>query len=300
MRAVRFDTFGGPGVLRVDDVAEPSTPPDRIRVRVQAAGLNRYDAKRRSGAEGDVRFPAGNGNEFAGVVDEVGAEVDGLRVGDQVLGRAYFRSQADLVVVPPGSVVPLPEGLPIEVAGALDAAARTATDLVRFARIGAGDVVLVGAAAGGVGIVAAQLARRAGATVLGTASAPNADLLDSLQIVPVRYGDGLEGRLRAAAPDGLTAVLDAAGRGTIEAGLALGAAADRIVTIADREAAERFGTAHLAQGPARNADLAEVAALVAAGEVVLPIERTYPVEDVVAAYEHLETGHLTGKLVLTF
>lgn len=300
MRAVRFDSFGGPDVLRVDEVAEPATPPDRIRVRVRAAGLNRYDSVRRRGEAGAPQFPAGNGSEFAGVVDRVGAAVSGVGVGDAVLGRAYFRSQADLVVVSPGSVVAVPPGLPMAAAGALDVAGRTALDLVRAARVGPGDVVLVGAAAGGVGFVAAQLARRAGARVLGTASAGNAALLQSRGVVPVRYGDGLEARLRAAAPTGLTAVLDAAGRGTIEAGLALGAAADRIVTIADRGTAERLGTAQLPQTPADGGDLAAIAALVAAGEVILPIERSYPVAEVVAAYEHLERGHLAGKLVLAF
>lgn len=298
MRAVRFDRFGGPDVLRVDEVAQPVTPADRVRVRVEAAGLNRYDGTRRRGETGELRFPAGNGSEFAGVIDEVGADVTGWAPGDPVLGRAYFRSQADLVVVPPSAIVPRPAALDPVVAGALDVAGRTAVELVRAARVGPGDVVLVGAAAGGVGVVAAQLALRAGARVLGTASPANADRLADLGIAPVRYGDGLESRVRAVAPAGLTAVLDAAGRGTIEAGLALGAAPDRIVTIADRDTAGRLGTASLPQGPAVSADLGEVAALVAVGAVVLPIERAYPLAEVVAAYAHLERGHLFGKVVL--
>jgi NADPH:quinone reductase-like Zn-dependent oxidoreductase len=158
--------------------------------------------------------------------------------------------------------------------------------------------VLVSAAAGGVGVVAAQLARLAGATVIGTASERNAAFLDSIGVVPVAYGDGLVDRVRRASGGGVTVVLDLHGRDTIEAGLALGTAPGRIVTIADRPAAEALGTAALLDAPADSAALERVAALVAAGEVVLPVDREFPVADVVAAYEHFERGHVRGKVVL--
>ncbi|BDZ47660.1 NADP-dependent oxidoreductase [Naasia aerilata] len=300
VRAVRFSRFGGPSVLAYEPVDDVATPAGRIRVRVEAAGLNVYDTKRREGREGDVRFPAGNGSEFAGVVEELGEGATGFSAGQPVLGRAYFRSQADAVRVKPEEIVARPAALPVEVAGGLDVAGRTAAELVRFAGIGPADTVLVSAAAGGVGSVVVQLARLAGATVLGTAGDRNADFLESVGVLRVPYGPELAERVRRAAPGPVTAVLDLHGRETIEAGLALGVAPSRIVTLADRPAAEELGTAALPSGPADSADLARVASLVAAGEVVLPIDRVFPVEDVVAAYEHFEGRHLRGKVVLRF
>jgi NADPH:quinone reductase-like Zn-dependent oxidoreductase len=299
-RAVRFSRFGGPEVLELVEVPVPDVPPGRVRVRVEAAGLNPFDTKRRRGLTGEVRFPAGNGSDFAGTVDAVGEEVDGFALGDAVLGRAPFSAQADHVLAKPDALVRRPATLPVEVAAALDTAGRTAWDTVAFAGVRRGDTVLVSAAAGGVGVLAAQLARRAGAIVIGTAGTSNAAFLTSLGIVPVRYGKGLVDRVRAVAPQGVTVVLDNSGRETIEAGLALGTAPERIVTIADRDAAAELGTADLPRTPADSGTLAAVAALIADGELRLPIDRVFPVEEVVAAYEHLERGHLRGKVVLRF
>jgi NADPH:quinone reductase-like Zn-dependent oxidoreductase len=300
VRAVRFSRFGGPSVLAYEPVDDLPTPEGRIRVRVQAAGLNVYDTKRREGGTGEVRFPAGNGSEFAGIVEELGAGVTGVAVGEPVLGRAYFRSQADAIRVKPEDVVRRPDRLPVEAAGALDVAGRTAAELLRFGGVGPDDMVLVSAAAGGVGSVLVQLARLAGATVLGTAGERNFEFLESLGVIPVAYGPDLALRTRRAGPGPITAVLDLHGRETIEAGLALGVDPARIVTLADRPAAEELGTASLPASSGDSADLAHVADLVAAGDVVLPLDRVFPVDAVVAAYEHFEGGHLRGKVVLLF
>jgi NADPH:quinone reductase-like Zn-dependent oxidoreductase len=300
LRAVRFSHFGGPEVLRYEPVDDAPTPEGRLRVRVEAAGLNVYDTKRRSGLAGTVRFPAGNGSDFTGVVEEVGEGVTGWAPGDPVLGHANFRAQSDVVRVPAADVVRRPAGMPVEVAGALDLSARTAADLVTAGGIGLGDVVLVSAAAGGVGVVTAQLARAAGAVVLGTSGEPNAEFLATLGIIPVSYGPGLADRVQRLAPSAVTAVLDLHGRETLEAGVDLGVDPARILTIADREAATELGVTGLPQLPVDVRALERVTRLVASGDVVLPVDRVYPVDDVGEAYRHFERGHVRGKVVLRF
>lgn len=300
-RAVRFDRFGDEEVLELVEVDVPAPGPGEIRVRVLAAGLNPIEWKIYTGlAAGPygVELPAGNGNDFAGTVDAVGDGVDGLELGALVYGGKRGFAQADYLLTSPAEVVPVPDGLTVEQAGGLDIAGRTAVASVRAIGVGAGDVVFVSAAAGGVGGIAAQLAVRAGATVVGTASEANHEALRALGIIPVAYGDGLVERLRAAAPGPFTAALDNHGRASLEAALALGIAPERINTIADRGFASEHGISMVGGGGAGIDDLAELGRAVAAGEIVVPIEAVFPLERVREAYAHLRAGHLRGKIVL--
>lgn len=300
-RFVRFDRFGDQDVLEIVDVPQPEPGPGEIRVRVHTAGLNPIDWKIFTGLAAKAygfQPPAGAGNDFAGAVDAVGAGVDDLRVGDLVYGGKRGFAQADYLITTPAEVLPVPDGLSLEQAGALDIAGRTAVASVRAVGVAAGDVVLVSAAAGGVGGVAAQLAVRAGATVVGTASPANHDHLRALGVIPVAYGDGMLERLRAAAPSGYTAVLDNQGRATLEAAHALGVAPERVNTIADRGTAAEFGYSTVGGAAAGLDDLADLGRAIAAGEVEYPIEATYPLEQVREAYDHLRAGHLRGKIVL--
>jgi NADPH:quinone reductase-like Zn-dependent oxidoreductase len=300
-RFVQFSKFGGPEVLEVIDLAEPAAGPGQVRVRVKAAGLNPVEYKIFHGGPAAAMFavtpPCGVGNDFAGIVDQVGAGVTALGVGDAVLGGARNHALADYVVVPAEAVVRKPAALSFEVAGALEIAGRTAWASVASLGLTDADTVLISAAAGGVGNLAAQLAVRTGATVVGTASPANHDYLASLGVIPVVYGDGLADRLRAAAPDGFTAVLDNHGPDTVALGLALGVPANRINTIAAFGSPP--GVTYVGMRDASLSDLAHLADLLAAGELTLPIEATYPLDQVVAAYRRLETGHLRGKIVLT-
>lgn len=170
---------------------------------MRAAGLNPIDWKIFSGRAASaygVEPPAGNGNDFAGEVDALGEGVTQLSVGDLVFGGARGDAQADYLTVDAGQVAVVPDGLTLDQAGSLDIAARTAVASVAAVGVTAGDVVLVSAAAGGVGVIASQLAVRAGATVIGTASDDNHEFLRSLGVIPVSYGDGLADRIRDAAP----------------------------------------------------------------------------------------------------
>jgi enoyl reductase len=301
-RQVQFDQHGDPSVLAIRDVPEPHAGDGQIRVRVHAAGLNPVDAKIFSGGPAasrySVEFPSGNGNDYAGTIDEVGAGVTQWAVGDEVLGGARMSAQSHHVVVPADSAVRRPAGLSIEQAGALDVVGRTAWASVAAIAPKEGDTVLVSAAAGGVGVLAAQLARRAGAVVIGTASEANHEFLRSLGIIPVVYGDGLVERVRALAPQGVTAALDNHGRDTVDAALALGVPAARINTIADYAAPAEYGTRAVGGSQATPADLARVASLIADGSLVFPIDSTYPLAEVQAAYRHLLAGHVRGKIVL--
>ena len=302
-RRVEFSRFGGPEVLDLVEVTPPEAGPGEVRVGVLATSLNPLDYKifgnLPTSSPHVFDLPAGNGADFAGTIDQIGEGADGFAVGDEVLGSQLRSAQADFVVIDPSKLVRKPVALDWMRAAGLTTVARTAAASVKAIRVGAGDTVLVSAAAGGVGILACQLAKRAGARVIGTASAENHDFLVSLGVEPVEYGDGLVDAVRAIAPDGITAALDNHGRESVDAALALGAPASRINSIADYAASADYGTLAVGGAAATQEDLADVAALVANGDIQLPIDSTYPVEEVRAAYERLLARHVRGKIVLT-
>ena len=297
MRAVVFDRFGAPDVLRVGEVEDPEPAAGEVRVRVRAAGVQPFDVAVRRGKMtwAQVSFPQQIGQEYAGVVDRLGPGVDTVRVGDPVLGSTMLNGYAELVCVPAQNVVPKPDRLDFPTAAALVAAAQTASGALLDLGVRDGDVLLVHAAAGSVGTVATQLAHLSGATVIGTASAGNHDYVRQLGGVPVAYGDGLVDAVRAT---GLrpTVALDAAGGSAIAQSIALGVAPDRVGTIVDDKAAAEHGARVVRAGrsPER---LAGVIDLAARGKVTMPV-RAYPFTDVVAAHTAVESRHGRGKVVL--
>ncbi|MDI2097531.1 NADP-dependent oxidoreductase [Ruicaihuangia caeni] len=301
-RYVRVTRFGGPEVLEVVDDTEPHAGSGQVRVRVHFAGVNPVDRKIFAGGETAARWnavpPYINGNDYAGVVDQVGAEVDGVRLGDAVFGGARHLAQADYVVVDADTVLHKPGGLSMQQAGALDIAGRAAIASVRTLRLSTDDTVFVSAAAGGVGVLAVQLARLAGATVIGAAGLHNHDFLRSLGVIPVLYGEGMVERIRDAAPAGVTAALDYHGVESIDAALELGVRPERINTTAAKTYRPELGMHTVGGQVATPAELERLAGWIADGSVVLPIEAVYPLERVREAYQHLAQGHLRGKLVL--
>lgn len=301
-RRVEFSRLGGPEVLEIREVDAPHAGPGTVRVAVSATSLNPLDYKIFGGlptsAPHVFDLPSGNGADFAGTVDQIGDGVTGVAVGDEVLGSQLRSAQADFIIVDPQRFVRKPTSLDWVRAAGLTTVARTAAASVRAIAVGPGDTVLVSAAAGGVGILAVQLARRAGARVIGTASADNHDFLQSLGIDAVEYGDGLVDAVRAIAPDGITAALDNHGRPSVDAALALGAPASRINSIADYSASADYGTLAVGASAATDADLEHIAQLVADGTVLLPIDSTYPLVEVRDSYERLLGRHVRGKIVL--
>jgi NADPH:quinone reductase-like Zn-dependent oxidoreductase len=302
-RAVQFDHYGGLDVLDVVDVPDPVPGPGEVLVRVKAASINPGEGKIREGAlhsRFPATFPSGEGSDFAGVVAGVGVDVTAVGVGDEVIGYSDNRnSQAELIVVAATQLTPRPPSVPWEIAGSLHVAGVTAWAAVRAVSLTDGDTVVVAGAAGGVGVFAVQLAALKGATVIGLASESKHGWLRSHDVVPVLYGDGVEDRIRAAAPDGVDAFLDLVGGGYVELALALGVAPDRIDTIADFEAVSKHGVKGEGSAAGTGAStLAELAADVANGSLEVPIAATYPLDQVRDAYAELEQGHTLGKIVL--
>lgn len=299
-KAVRYSEYGGPDVLSWVEIDEPHAGEGTVRIAVRAAGMNPFDYKvRRGGYIPNHTLPAGQGAEFAGVIDEVGDGVTGLAVGDEVLGWAGTGAQASHIVVPAKNVTAKPADLDWATAAGIGLVSNTAKRAVDSLDLGPGDTVLVTAAAGGVGIPTVQFALATGATVVGTASESNHDFLFELGAIPVAYGEGEVERLRAAAPNGYTAVLDNKGGDALLVALELRVDPERVNTIADRATAESHGFNTVGGGGKTADELAEFARQAASGELVIPVRKTYPASNVADAYRDLETGHGRGKLVLT-
>lgn len=299
MNAVRILQFGDSGVLRLEVVPERDPGPGEVMVAVRFAGINPGEIGIREGRFGGEP-PFGQGSDFAGDVVGIGEGVTRWHVGDEVIGMSDGRdAQADYVTLPADRVVAKPEGLAWDVAGSLYVVGTTAVAAIAAVDPKPGETVVVAGAAGGVGILAAQLARRAGARVIGTASEENHAALRELGIEPVAYGDGVQGRIRLLAADGVDAFIDTHGAGNVDLALDLGVAPERIDSIIDFGAAEKGikldGMSTVADP---GAAVAELAALIAAGEVTLPIKARYPIDEVATAYDALANRHGIGKIVL--
>ncbi|MFY9850529.1 MAG: NADP-dependent oxidoreductase [Trebonia sp.] len=306
MKAVRFDEYGDADVLTVADVPVPDPGAGQVLVRVKAAGINPGEAKIREGqlhARWPATFPSGQGSDLAGVVDRLGPGVTTVAAGDEVIGWVDTRSaQAEYAVVDADNLAGKPAEVPWEVAGALGVAGFTAWAAIRAVNLTAGDTVAVSAAAGGVGSLTVQLARRAGATVVGIAGPHNQEWLREHGAIPVRYGEDLVGRIFDAllTTPQVDAFIDTHGGDYVEFAInELGVEPSRVDTIANFDAVREYGVKSEGNAAgASAANLAELARLIAAGELEVPIAATYPLDQVREAYARLATGHVRGKIVL--
>jgi NADPH:quinone reductase-like Zn-dependent oxidoreductase len=305
MKAVRFDDYGGVEVLDVREVARPEPGPGQVLVAVRAAGINISEAKIRLGlvrALFPATFPSGQGSDLAGVVEEVGTGATGVAVGDEVIGFTNNRaSHAEYVLVEAANLTAKPPNLPWEMAGALFVAGATGVATVRAVAPTAGEVVVIAGAGGGVGVFAVQLAIRTGARVVAVASERHHAWLRERGAVPVAYGGGISERITTAAAEEtpVTAFIDLVGNGYVDLALELGISKDRIDTIVDFPSIQKYGVKGDGGAAAASAaTLAELADAMAAGELVVPIQRTYPLDKVREAFAELEAGHVAGKIVL--
>ncbi|MGW5866438.1 NADP-dependent oxidoreductase [Streptomyces sp. NPDC055239] len=297
MKAVRFHQFGGPEVLEIVDLPDPRPGPGQVRIAVRAAGVNPSDWKKRQGLM-DEELPQTMGYEAAGVVDQVGEGVADVAIGDRVFGFSVEgAAQAELAVL--SYYAPIPPSLDFPGAAALPAAIETATRALDQLGVVSGSKLLVNGASGSVGSAAVQLAVARGAYVIGTASPANHAYLRSLGADPVAYGEGLVGRVRALAPDGVDLALDVAGSGVLPELIGLAGGPEHVVTVADFSGAQEHGVT-FSRGDSGRAvhALAEIGGLVEAGRFSLPVARTFPLAEVAQAHRVGEKGHVRGKLVL--
>lgn len=296
MKAVRFSRFGDPEVLEIVDLPDPRPGPGQLRIAVRAAGINASDWKKRQGLM-DPDLPQTLGYEAAGVVDELGQGVSGVRLGDRVFGFcADGAAQAELAVL--SAWAPIPASLDFAEAAALPSAIETAARALDQLGVTSGDLLLINGASGSVGSAGVQLAVARGARVIGTGSPANHDHLRAIGAEPVAYGEGLVDRVLALAPDGVDRALDVAGSGVLPELIRLTGDPANVLTIADHVGAQQYGV-RFSRGDTGRAlyVLGEIGELIASGRFVLPTVQTFPLADVELAHRVGEEG-VRGKLVL--
>ncbi|MET7453194.1 NADP-dependent oxidoreductase [Streptomyces sp. NPDC005574] len=311
-QAVVASAYGGPEVLSVMDAAVPDPGPGQVRIEVRAAGVNPFDQKMYSGAFGadPANLPLRLGVEAAGVVTAVGVHATGpagpVEVGDEVIAYRAAGAYAAELVVPVSSVVPKPVGLSWEQAGGLMAAGVTAVHVLEAIGLGKDESVLIHGAAGGVGLMAVQLAVARGATVLATASPARHELLRDLGAIPIAYGAGLADRVHAAAPEGVHAAADLVGTDeAVDVSVELVADRSRIATIAGFGRGAQVGIKLLGGGPGadpgteiRAAARLQLTEAAEAGRLRVLIAGSYLLSEAAAAHRQIMTGHTSGKIVL--
>ena len=299
MKAIVINGFGDPSVLTEAEIDEPVPGPGQVLVRVRAIGVNPVEAAIRSGAFGDVSFPAVLGFEFAGEVESIGEGVSDVRPSDPVAGwpdRGYG-SYAEKTLS--RSYTLIPDGVSFQDAAAALTAAETASRVLAQLDAAPGQTVLVHGASGAVGSVAVQLAAAARLHVIGTGSPTSLPYIRSLGATAVAYGDGLVDRVRAAAPHGVDAVFDAAGKGGLPASIQLRGGTERIITIADPQA-QKYGV-QFSYGNETSRNLAGVRDALqrlARGALTVRIAERLPLGDAARAHQQIETGHPGGKVLL--
>jgi NADPH:quinone reductase len=304
--------FGGPEVLSVVDQPAGHPGPGDSLIEVRAAGVNPVDWKVYSGGRGGdpSRLPMRLGSEAAGVVTATGPDAAGpagpVHIGDEVIAYRAPGAYAAGLVVPGEALVPKPAALDWPQAAALMLTGVTAWHLLAATDVQAGDTVLMHGAAGGVGTMAAQLAVGRGATVVATASPARHEFLRGLGAVPVAYGDGLTGRVRAAAPGGVDVALDLVGTDeAIDVSLELVADRQRIATIAAPARGLQLGIKALGGAPGadpgtdiRYAARVPLARLAQDRKLRVFVAQTFPLTEAAAAHRAIMPGHTTGKIAL--
>lgn len=300
-KAIVFDEYGPPSVLRLIDREVPAPGPGEVRIRVKAAGIQPFDCLFRSGAARQwmpAQFPQGLGNEFAGVVDAVGADVSSFVIGDEVLGWAVLCSHAEVVCAPPTAIVRKPASMPWSEAGVLSASGQTAATAISAVGVGPADVLIVHAAAGGVGSMAVQLARAAGAQVIGTASIRNHDYVRSLGATPVAYGDGLLARVRDLAPEGITAAIVAANSDeALQSSVELVSDRARIGVVSFNPLTQTLRLKRISTNRSTSG-LAALTQLYEAGQLKVHVQEMVGFGEAAKAHELIESGHVRGKIAL--
>lgn len=303
MRAMTYSRYGDPSTLELTDAPMPTVSPGTVLIRIERASVNPVDWKVMvGGLDGLIEavFPVIPGWDVAGAVEAVGPDTPEFTPGDRV--ASYGRTDiirhgtfAEFVALPATSVAAIPDGVDVEAAAGLPLTGLTAQRSLETLGLTGEDTLLIHAASGGVGHLAAQLARELGATVIGTASPHNHAKLAALGVTPVAHGDGLVERVREIAPEGVSAVADFVG-GVREDTLALLADGGRHVSIADPSVEEVGGRWVWVRpdGPRLRTLLEKVGS----GALEVEIDRTFALADAAEAFEVSRAGTANGKLLI--
>lgn len=299
---VEYDRPGDADVLELRARPLPAPGPGEVTVEVITSGISHIDGFIRSGREdawGDDPWPRRSGSDFAGIVVAVGDGVTRWRRGDDVVGHVRAGAHAAYVTVPQATLVAKPRGVTWETAGGLYLAGATALDTLDDVRVGADDVVVISAAAGGVGSIEAQIARHRGATVIGTCGDRNFDYLRQVGITPVRYGEGIADRIRAAAGKPVTVMIDNFGQDGRALADELGVPETRYRSSEDRRRTELALLADDAEALSRGTRLLEeVVRLAERRAFTVLVSGFYPLAEIAEAYLDLSRLHARGKVIL--
>ena len=300
--------YDGLASITERDVPAAEAAPGKVVIAMRAAGVNRSDLKSARGMFGsdESKLPLRLGAELAGVVTSVGEGVDHVAPGDEVVAYRVSGAFADEVVAPASAVFRKPASLGWGEAASLLLTGTTAWHLVEAAGVREDDIVIVNGASGGVGSLVVQLAVARGATVVGTASTANADVVREAGAEPVEHGPGLIDRLRAALPGGATVALDTVGNDDfLDAAIELVPDRQRIATIEAFERGAELGILRLGGGPGadpgsaiRNASRQPLLDLAASGRLTVRIGRTFSLAEVRDALELVWGRHPGGRVVL--
>jgi NADPH:quinone reductase-like Zn-dependent oxidoreductase len=301
-KVFRFTEYGGPETQEFADVPKPTPGPSEVLVRVKFAGVNPADWKIRQGLFKDFaprELPSEFGSEVSGVVEEIGQDVDGFAVGDEVFGSpaATHGAFSEYTVTSAAETAKKPPHVSFEDAATLTVAAATAYDGVVHLGLSEGQTLLITGIGGGIGVATAQIARDSGIAVFGTASESKRALVESLDATLIPYGDGVEQRVRDVLPDGVDAIYDLVGGDALRAVAPLVKDRAKLITASDPGTAAELG------GAAVNRDrgsrvMDEVAALVATGKLDPHVNDVLAFDDAAQAIASVESGHAQGKIVI--
>jgi NADPH:quinone reductase-like Zn-dependent oxidoreductase len=302
MKGVCIHTFGGPDVLRLEDIAVPEPAADEMLIHVHAAGVNPVDWKIREGYFREMPLPVVMGRDFSGTVESLGSEVTDFQIGDEVFGDAAAGrgTYAEYTIAKSAHVARKPPELDHITAAALPVAALTAWQaLFDQAGLTAGQKVLIHAAAGGVGGLAVQFARQKGAHVIGTASARHAGYVRELGADEVI--DYTTTRFDDLVRD-VDVVFDTVGGDTQDRSWKVLRRGGILVSIVqpppqEKSAAQGARGVFYRQQP-RGDQLTRIAGLVVSGKVKLLVETILPLSEARKAQELSQGGHTQGKIVL--
>ncbi|MEO6500979.1 MAG: NADP-dependent oxidoreductase [Jatrophihabitantaceae bacterium] len=301
-KVFRFRDYGGPETQEFAEVDLPRPGPGEILVQVRAAGVNPVDHKVRSGRFKGFQsreLPSEFGSEVAGVITEVGPDVDGFSVGDEVFGwpASGHGAFCEYTVLAPGGVVAKPPQVSFIDAAALPVSATTAYDGLAQLNMSAGQTLLITGIGGGVGVAATQLARDSGIHVVGTGSPSKQALVESLGARLVNYGDGVSERLRELLPDGVDAIFDLIGGPALAAVAGLVTDRGKLISAADPDTVVELGGAMIRRDRSDRV-LTEVGRLAAEGKLNPQVTSVMAFQNAADAIAAVESGHPLGKVVL--